>query len=89
MSSFKSYSRAFLVLACIVVSVSALVNVYSDNADVLEKAKAVACPDKSCSPVRLERSPFAQTYDFRVGGTSVSVRCARGAVFFGDYACSK
>jgi hypothetical protein len=89
MSSFKSYARAFLVLACVVVSLSALVNVYSDNSDVEEKATQLACADKSCAKVRLERSPFAQTWTFNSRGTQITVRCARAAIFFGDYACSK
>jgi hypothetical protein len=76
---------------CAVISIASLVNVYGDNADVEAKARNLACPEaKACSLYQMERSPFSQTYRFtvmRVG--TVTVKCARGAIFFGDYGCEK
>ena len=37
----KSYARLFLAFACLVISVAALFNVFSDNDDVRAKAKDV------------------------------------------------
>jgi hypothetical protein len=76
---------------CAVILIASLVNVYGDNAEVEAKAKDIACPEaKACSLYQMDRSPFAQTYRFTVmrQGT-VTVRCARGAIFFGEYTCEK
>jgi hypothetical protein len=76
---------------CAVVSIASIVNVYGDNADVEAKARNLACPEaKACSLYQMERSPFSQTYRFtvmRVG--TVTVKCSRGAIFFGEYDCEK
>ena len=39
----KSYLRLFLAIACIVVSLAAMINVFADNDEVLAQAKAIAC----------------------------------------------
>jgi hypothetical protein len=85
----KPYLRTFLALACIVVSVAALINVFADNADLQARAKELACPKGPCQLARADRTPFAQTFDFRAIAGTVTVRCARGAIFFGEYACAK
>ena len=65
MSQGKSYLRLFLFIACIVVSLAAMINVFADNDEVLAQAKAIACaPKVACDHARTERSPFAQTFDF-------------------------
>jgi hypothetical protein len=76
---------------CAVVSIASLVNVYGDNADVEAKAKDLACPEaKACSLYQADRSPFAQTYRFTVMKVgTVTVKCSRGAIFFGEYGCTK
>jgi hypothetical protein len=90
MSSGKSYARLFLAIACIVVSLAAMVNVFGDNDEVLAKAKELACaPKVACDLARMDRSPFAQTFDFRSTPGSVTVKCTRGAIFFGEYGCEK
>ena len=89
MAGPKAYLRLLLAVACIVVSLAALINVFSDNADVLARAKAVGCPTGPCNEARVDRTPFAQTFDFRTTPGMVTVRCARGAIFFGEYDCKK
>jgi hypothetical protein len=89
MTGFKGYLRLFVTLACLVVSVAAMLNVFADNDDVMAIAKTVACPSGPCDLARVDRTPFAQTFDFRTTPGTVTVRCARGAIFFGDYACGK
>jgi hypothetical protein len=90
MSSTKSYARLFLAIACIVVSLAAMINVFGDNDEVQAKAKEIACaPKVACDLARMDRSPFAQTFDFRSTPGPVTVRCTRGAIFFGEYACAK
>jgi hypothetical protein len=85
----KPYLRAFLALACVVVSVAALINVFADNADLVARAKELACPKGPCQVTRVDRTPFAQTFDFHTSSGLASVKCTRGAIFFGDYACTK
>jgi len=89
MAGPKAYLRLFLAIACIVVSLAAMVNVFADNDEVLAKAKGIACADGPCQLARVDRTPFAQTFDFRTTSGVVTIRCARGAVLFGDYACAK
>lgn len=85
----KAYARLFLIVACLVVSTAALVNVFADNADLRARARTIGCPKGSCDLARMDRTPFAQTFDFRAATGVVSVRCARSAVFFGEYDCAR
>jgi hypothetical protein len=89
MAGPKAYLRLFLAIACIVVSLAAMINVFADNAEVQAKAKGIACPTGPCDIARVDRNPFAQTFDFRTTPGMVTVRCARGAIFFGEYECAK
>ncbi len=89
MAGYKGYLRLFVAIACIVVSLAAMLNVYADNAEVQARAKEVACAGASCELARMDRTPFAQTFDFRSKPGPVSVRCSRAAIFFGEYSCSR
>jgi len=90
MASGKTLIRYLLVVVCLVVSVASLVNVYGDNAEVEAKAKQLACTaGKACGLTRLDRSPFAQTYEFHTWSATVTVRCTRSGLFFGEYGCVK
>jgi hypothetical protein len=66
-----------------------MVNVFSDNADVVAKAKEIGCPRPACSLTRTERTPFAQTFEFQSTLGTVSVKCVRSSIFLGDYGCVK
>ena len=85
----RSYLRSFLVLACVVASVAGLINVFSDNADVAAKAKEIGCPRPNCTLTRMERNPFAQTFEYQSTAGTINVKCARASIFFGEYACTK
>ncbi len=83
-------------LLCVIFSVAGAYNVMSDNAEVERLAQEVACgaggakaPAAACKAqkTRMERTPFAQTFDFATAKRQVTVRCARSAVLVGDYAC--
>ena len=89
MAEPKAYLRLVVALACIVVSLAAMINVFADNSEVLAKAQGVGCGGGVCDLARLDRTPFAQTFDFRTKIGTVTVRCARAAIFFGEYACAK
>lgn len=89
MTAAKAYLRLAVVIACIVVSVAAMLNVFADNADVLANAKELGCPKATCTLTRMERTPFAQTFEFQSTLGAVAVRCARGTIFFGEYGCTK
>ena len=87
--------RAFqtiLLLLCVVFSVSAVVNVLSDNAEVEAMAKVVACAGEgsTCRPqvTRMERTPLAQSFDFVTAKRKVEVRCARSFYLVGEYSCA-
>ena len=85
----RSYLKSFVVLICVVVSVAGVINVFTDNADIAAKAKEIACPRPQCNMTRMERTPFAQTFEFQSTAGTVGVKCARSSIFFGDYACAK
>jgi hypothetical protein len=56
------------------------------------RAREVVCAGRakcSATMVRLFRNPLWTDIDFRVGTSTVSVRCARSAYLFGTYACSQ
>jgi hypothetical protein len=89
MSSARSYVKSFVVLACVVASIAGLYNVFSDNADVEAKAKQIGCPRPQCGLTRMERTPFAQTFEFQSTAGAIGVKCARSGIFFGEYSCAK
>jgi hypothetical protein len=81
--------RRLLSLLLIVLSVLGLINVYSDNADVVKLASDKACP--GCEPhlVQSGRSPIAQTLTFQIAPAQlVVVECRRAFIFVGEYGCS-
>lgn len=86
----KPRSRAALFLACIVLSVASLINVFGDNDDVQARAKMMACPAVAqCGLTHMARTPFAQTFDYTTRSGTTTIRCARTAIFFGEYDCQK
>jgi hypothetical protein len=89
MTRFKGYLRLFITLACLVVSAGAMLNVFADNADVEAAAKGVACPSGPCDLAHVDRTPLAQTFEYRTTPGMVTVRCARGAIVFGEYVCAR
>jgi len=91
----KRAARTLIFLACILFTVSAAYNVMADNAEVLGMASSVACKDEgpkctaqTAQNTRMERTPFAQTFEFVTPKRKVDVRCARAFVLVGDYACA-
>jgi hypothetical protein len=89
MPAWRSYLKSFLILTCVVVSVAGMVNVFSDNADTVAKAKEIGCPRPVCNLTRMERTPFAQTFEFQSTVGTIGVKCVRSSIFFGDYGCIK
>ena len=89
MPAWRSYLKSFFILSLVVASVAGMVNVFSDNADVVAKAKEIGCPRPVCNLTRMERTPFAQTFEFQSTLGTVGVKCIRSSIFFGDYGCVK
>jgi hypothetical protein len=89
MPAWRSYLKSFLVLTCVVVSVAGVVNVFSDNAEIVARAKEIGCPRPACSLTSSERTVLAQTFTFQSQLGTMSVKCVRAYIFFGDYACTK
>src|SRR5687767_3269599 len=87
----ERWRQLALTVVLVVVSVAGLINVFADNADVVEKANRVAFGDQgdSCRPqmTRLERTPFSQGFGIVTAKRTVDVRCRRSAIFFGSYSC--
>lgn len=85
----KQVLRSAFSLTLIVLSVLGLMNVYSDNSEVVAMAGRVACA--SCQPrlVQAGRSPIAQTLTFQTGPQNlVVIECKRSLYFLGEYSCS-
>ena len=81
-----------LSVLCVVFTVGALLNVVADNSEVEKMAAAVACGDQGarCSPhmTRMQRNPFAQTFDFVISKRTLTVTCSRSLYLFGPYSCA-
>jgi hypothetical protein len=83
-----------LFLLCVVFSLSSVYNVFSDNTEVEQRARAVACGEQgaSCSAsakvTRLARTPFGQTFEFATPKRTAGVRCVRALVLVGEYSCA-
>jgi hypothetical protein len=85
--------RVILPVVLLGLTAAGLLNTYGDATGVEQLAAKAACGGEMC-PVQMRefsRSPFSHEYVFEVGkaGTRTEVKCARGAIFFGDYACAK
>jgi len=84
------YLRFVFVAIAFVLVLASLNNVFGDNAELFPVAKQEACPSGLCALTRLERTPFAQTFHYTTPGDEpIVVRCARSAIFFGDYSCKR
>jgi hypothetical protein len=81
-------SQLFTLL-CVVFTALAAYNVLGDNQEVeaLAKRSAPAC-SAGCSMARIDRSPFAQEFQFSTPKGPVGVRCTRAAVLVGAYGCA-
>lgn len=85
-----AFVRPLLSAVLLILSVLGLINVYSDNTEQAEAAKALACDHCNAQIARLERTPFAQTfYVATKPGYEVTVSCSRAFVFLGEYKCEK
>jgi hypothetical protein len=87
----KRTGQTLLFLVCILFTVTAAYNVMADNVAVEGMAEGVACRDEKANcraqKTRMERTPFAQTFEFVTARRKVEVRCVRSLVLIGDYAC--
>jgi hypothetical protein len=89
MRRFGSYLFTAL---CLAFTAGALINVMADNREVEQMAKATACGDQgpSCNTqlTRMQRNPFAQTFDLTTPKRTVTVSCTRSLYLFGSYSCA-
>ncbi len=85
--------RVVLPVVLLGLTALGLLNTYGDSTGVEKLAADAACGGAPCQVQMREfqRSPFAHEYVFAVGkaGERVAVKCARSAIFVGDYACAK
>lgn len=90
-NSKKNVVSIVVFLICAVITLATVMNVFGDNSDVEDKAKAAACWEKKdCKYAKraLVRTPIGQTFTFEGGGRSFDVTCRRSAIVFGDYTCT-
>ena len=84
-----------VILPAVLLGLTALglMNTYGDSANVEKLAGQTACGGEAGCALQLtefSRSAFSHEYLFVVGkGQRVAVKCARSAIFFGDYTCQK
>ncbi|MGK4004327.1 hypothetical protein WMF31_16960 [Sorangium sp. So ce1036] len=98
----KRFVQLLVFGLCVVFSVSAAYNVFSDNAAVERRAALVACGGDGAAGAparraegegcraqmtRMERTPFGQTFEFTTAKRTVDVRCERAFVLLGEYTC--
>jgi hypothetical protein len=92
----KRWLQSSVFVLCVLFSAAGAYNVLSDNAEVERLAEEAACgggvgkaAQLGCTAKKtmMERTPLAQTFEFATTKKQVTVRCARAAVFVGDYAC--
>ncbi len=103
MSEKTRFIRPLISVTLIGASVLGLMNVYSDNADVVQQAEQVACdksPDCTARLTRVDRSPISQSFSFALsyemkGGKKDTtrprdrgVKCARAFFLVGEYGCN-
>lgn len=83
--------RKLVALFCLVGSVLALYNVYSDLTPVQQRAEALACAGKPCANlIGMERSPLKIIFRFQIErnkATTAQVTCQRSLILLGDYSC--
>jgi hypothetical protein len=80
--------RPIISVTLIVLSVLGLINVYSDNSEVVREASRLACSGCEARLVQSGRSPVSQALTFQTGpGSLVTVECRRGLIFLGEYKC--
>jgi hypothetical protein len=88
----KRAGQISVFVLCLVFTVSAVYNVFSDNAAVERMASAVACGDQgpTCNAriTRLTRTPFGQTFEWATPKRTVGVKCVRQLVLVGEYSCT-
>jgi hypothetical protein len=76
----------------LVVLAFALRNVFGDPTAVDAMAKGVVCaPATACKAqmLGLRRTAFFSDYSYVEGKATTVVRCQRGAIFVGEWACTK
>ena len=86
----SSYVRPTLSALLPILTVLGLLNVYSDNTDVVRLGESTVC--EGCSPrlVGTQRTPVSQTLQFQTAGTTLEVvECKRAFIFVGGYSCVK
>jgi len=80
-----------VMLVAMAAGLAGAMNVFGDNSALQTRAAAEACAGgkAGCRAdlARMMRSPFAQEFDYRVSGRTVTVRCTRSFWLVGAYAC--
>lgn len=83
--------QKLVALLCLVGSVLALYNVYSDLGPLQKTAEGLACEGAACAGlIGMERTPIHVTFRFQVQrnkAETAQVRCTRALLLVGDYSC--
>ncbi len=85
--------KKLVAVLCLVGSVLALYNVYSDVGPLQMSAERVACQSGACAGlIGMERTPIHVTFRFQVQrnqAATAQVRCQRTFLLAGEYTCAK
>jgi hypothetical protein len=66
-------------------------NMHSDNSALVQEAEQLACRGRCIRLIRMERSPFAQSFTFQTSierQTTTTLQCQRELVLLGEYHCT-
>ena len=94
MADSKRIIRPLISLLIIAATALGLVNVYADNAAVIQLAEQTACGDRNCAVTMThqERNPFTQSFTFQTDlktQTTAEVSCHRSLYLLGEYSCQR
>jgi len=81
-----------LALVIIAAVIAGMTNLYADAGPIERMARRAACDKHDASPCRerlgrIARTPFFHDYEFKDGGRTINVRCARSYYLVGERSC--
>lgn len=82
-----------LALVMVAAVIAGMTNLYADAGPIERMARRAACDKHDSTPCRerlgrIARTPFFHDYEFKDGGRTVNVRCARSYYLVGDRSCN-
>lgn len=96
MAQARNIIRPIISIVLVGGTALGLINVFSDNKEVVKLAERTACGGEECAAnmTQMMRSPFSQSFTFHANpkgkaAHSVDVKCTREYILIGDYGCER